>query len=210
MEVVNEDYLSFVSAGRRMTGKSTNILNHIVKPFVNKGYRAIVVIESDAKVYKDYLRIKTFEGLRAWLNDKDSKHRIIRFFDYKDVDKMIYMLKDLANEGILKDMCIVYEDATSYIDSNPSKALKGFLINNRHYHLDVVYTFHSVYSIPKFFMGQTDFLIQHKTEDAFDDKIVALRFLKTRSNFYDRIYNNWVLVMKAKEGWFSSMIALKS
>lgn len=210
MEVLHEDYLSILAAGRRMTGKSTNILNNIVKPYVAQGYRAIIVVESNAKVYADYLRISTWDGLRAWLADKNTKHRIIRFFDYKDVDKMIYQLKDLANENLLRDLCLVYEDATSYIDSNPSRALKGFLINNRHYHLDVVYTFHSVSSIPKFFMGQTDFLIQHKTEDSFDDKFVALRFLKTRSNFYERIYNNWKKVMDDKENWAHSMIALKS
>lgn len=205
-----ESYLSFLAAGRRHTGKSTNILNSIVKPFVESGMRAIIIIESDAKVYRDYLRIETWQGLSAWCADKDTKHRIVRFFDYEDADKMVWNLKSLSNKKLLNDMILIYEDATSYIDANPSKALKGFLINNRHYRLFVVYTFHSLSSIPKFFWGQTDFLIQHKTEDSFDDKKYALSYLKTRSNFFERIYKNWLLVKNMKEEWGKSTISIKT
>lgn len=184
-------HYSTVVVGRKFTGKSTFLYNEILPIYVNAGKKVLIITATDPKAYESVIRIRSWDGLKKWLSTPN-KVNIVKFYDYNDEFKMIRELNQLcARDKLINNMCIVFEDASNYIDPNPDRSIKNFLVNHRMYNSDLIFTLHAIEFIPKFFLKMISFLTIFKTKET-----LTIRKLEDRGFMMpETIYNNWIKVM---------------
>jgi hypothetical protein len=150
---------AMVITGRKRTGKST-LTNEIAEGFAKKNpdKRVLIINVNNSEAYKKHPVI-TYEGMKRW------KKGIYQFYD-PDHEKMLDFLMTHFNPQVKKFRgLIVFEDATKYIDANPNKQIKTFLVDHRMWDVDMLFTFHSLSFVPLFFWRMVTRVILLKTND---------------------------------------------
>jgi len=136
--------------GATGAGKSTFLLQNVVKPLQEKGNRILVVKNDINKDWGDvpffdfYDEIKTFEGIRK-LNYLDGRFEIIQ--------------KNYSNGAL------ILEDCRGYIDLQSDKIMQWLLIFRRHVGIDLFAVFHGLTEVPPKFFTHADRLILFSTND---------------------------------------------
>lgn len=152
--------------GRKRTGKST-LTNKIGKGFYKPGRRVLFIDVNGSKAYAEHEQLH-YDKLKRW------KAGIYKFYD-PDHDRMFDFLTthygpqydDSGRKVADKPFhgLIAFEDCTKYIDPNPSKKIKTFLVDHRMWDADLLFTFHSLTVVPPFFWKMTSRIIILKTQD---------------------------------------------
>jgi hypothetical protein len=201
----NRPHTSTIIVGRRFTGKSTYLATEIIPIYLKQKKRIIIITATDPTAYEKIPRIYTFDNLRTWLID-DKQTPAVKFYSSDDPFKMIKELNSFAqNEKIINNMLLIFEDATNYIDANPDRAVKNFLVNHRMYNCDLIFTLHAIEFIPPFFSKMSNYLTIFKTNDA-----LTLQYLKTRRiTKYIELFNAWLHVMKQASQNYKTTISLE-
>lgn len=157
-KTTKREHTTGIMIGERATGKSTDLLK-LAKGYVDKtAKRALILDVNGAPAYKD-LPLLTVGELQKWRHGNEPS--IARFY-LKDLDRMFAIVEENFRNGFL-----VFEDCTKYIDANPSRAIKSFLVDHRMMGLDLFWVFHSVGSVPPFFWKMTNYIILKKTVETF-------------------------------------------
>lgn len=152
------------------TGKSTVIEDILRKSYDTKTKKILIITQTNPPAYDKYKRVHSYEALKNW------KSGIIKFYDYdNDPFKMLGQLIDLCDKGFLQNGCFVFEDCTNYVDANPHRSVKSFIVNHRMYDIDLFFTVHALDLLPKFLRKFMHSITVFKTGDVFDSS----RDLKT-------------------------------
>lgn len=147
--------------GRKYTGKSTlaaKIAHACIKP-----YRRVLIINvNGSPAYSKFPAID-YDRLQRWRSGGG-----YQFYD-RDHDRLFDFLIDrydpTARPPRLFSGLIVFEDCTKYIDANPPKKIKSFLVDHRMMDADMIFTFHALTMVPQFFWKMTSRIILLKTQD---------------------------------------------
>lgn len=161
---------AIIMVGRKRTGKST-LANNIAKRVSGPYKRTLIIDVNGSPAYSAHKQI-FYDQLKRWRSGG-----IYKFYD-PNHDRMWEFLTshygpqydvtgrkigDKPFHGIM-----VFEDCTKYIDANPSKAIKTFLVDHRMWDADLLFTFHSLSMVPPFFWKMTSRVILLKTQDTAD------------------------------------------
>jgi hypothetical protein len=183
-----------VIVGRKRTGKSTRTCE-IAMAFArsNPGKRVLIINVNNSEAYAK-IPLITYEQMTRW------KKGIYQFYD-PDHERMLNFLMTHFNPKTNKFRgLIVFEDATKYIDANPSKQIKTFLVDHRMWDADMLFTFHSLAFVPLFFWRMVTTLILLKTNDIDTDsfarripnwRAVGAAFDRVMAH-NDNFYHEWV------------------
>lgn len=189
----DDDYKRIAFIGKNKTGKSTVVIDMIRKSYELNTHRVLLICDTDPKAYDGITRLYTYEQLRKF------NHGIAKFFDYKcDPAQMIENIIDIIREGqdkkekYLQNGCIVFDDCSNYIRTNPPVSITTFLGNHRMYHLDLFFTVHSIADLPALLRRRMSFFTLFKTLDSFTSykKLETLNYPNA-----ENIYKAWVQVM---------------
>ncbi len=146
------------------TGKST-VIEKLFKSYDLKTQRIVVIAETDPPAYEKYKRVKDYEDLKRF------KNGVIKFYDYENNPYlMLSKLRELCNDGYLRNGLFVFEDCTNYVDSNPHRDVKSFIINHRMYDLDLIFTTHGLTLLPKFMRKFMHTITLFKTGEEFESE----------------------------------------
>lgn len=176
-------HLAIAIAGRKHTGKSTFAMKMLLK--LNQ--KVIIVDPNNSPAYKSIPWV-TFKQL------KTLQSGIVRYYN-RDTDLMFDELWELFNpKGTAKKWngTIMFDDATKYIDANPSKKVKSLLVDHRMYGINLLFTFHALSFVPQFFWKMLTHVVLFKTQDLMDEN--KREYGKRIPNFLE-IYSNWKKVM---------------
>lgn len=176
---------AMVIVGRKHTGKST-LANKIASEFGKKNpEKRVLIINVNASPAYDRHPLISYEGMKRW------KHGIYQFYD-ADHDRMFDHLFEVFDPRVKKfNGLFVFEDCTKYIDPNPSKKIKSFLVDHRMWNADMLFTFHSLVRVPPFFWDMTSRIILLKTQDVIDGSYAKkIPNWKEVSAAYDRVMQN--------------------
>lgn len=155
------------------TGKSTVIEKILRQSYDPKTQKILIIAETDPPAYAKYKRVHSYEALKNW------KSGIVKFYDYNnDPFKMLAQLKQLCNEGYIRNGCVVFEDCTNYVDSNPHREVKSFIVNHRMYDIDLFFTVHALDLLPKFMRKFMHSVTLFKTGDVLRSErdLAALKY----------------------------------
>ena len=144
--------------GRKHTGKST-LANKIAKGYARPGRKVLIINVNGSPAYKEHEKID-YDRLKRWRSGG-----IYQFYD-RDHERMFDFLMQHYDPDRRKfGGLIVFEDCTKYIDANPNKKIKSFLVDHRMWDADMLFTFHYLNAVPMFFWKMTTRLIVLKTQD---------------------------------------------
>ncbi|MCH2225788.1 MAG: hypothetical protein MK066_13545 [Crocinitomicaceae bacterium] len=96
----------------------------------------------------------------------------------------------------VKNVCIVFEDATKYIYGKLSESVKNLVYDSKQRNLNIIFYYHSLAAVPLDLVRIADFLVLHKTGDniknvkgryPIDDLEEVFEFLKASDNQYERV-----------------------
>jgi len=185
------DYEAHAIIGRKHTGKST-FAHSFFKGYNLKQDKVLIITETDPGAYSKIKRIDNIEKLKAW------KCGVLKYYDF-DAENDFKMLIDvykLAADNRLSDGLIIFEDCTNYIDANPHRVVKKFIVNHRMYHLDLIFTTHSLAFLPKFCRRMVSTITIFKTLDTFSkgEDLRSLHYPNAQN-----IYRAWVEVMNSPD-----------
>ena len=135
------DNISHVLVGFKRTGKSTYI-RRIIDQCYHPKQKILIVTQTDPEAYGKFRRAESESQLRAW------KFGPVKYYNRKSRKQMLQTILDLAEDGILRNGAVIFEDATSYITGNPPDEILDFLINHRMYFLDLYFILHSLTDVP--------------------------------------------------------------
>jgi hypothetical protein len=158
---------AIMMVGRKRTGKST-LTNKIARGMVGPYRRVLIIDVNGSPAYKDIPEIG-YDKLARWRSGGiykfyDPDHE--RMFDFftthygPQYDERGTKIGNRPFHGFM-----VFEDCTKYIDPNPSKKVKTFLVDHRMWDADLLFTFHSLALVPPFFWRMTSRIILLKTQD---------------------------------------------
>lgn len=149
---------AMIIIGRKHTGKST-LANKIAKGYSGP-YRRVLIIDVNGSPAYNKHELITYDKLSRWRSGG-----IYRFYD-RDHERMFEFLMEHFNPQHRKfHGLLVFEDCTKYIDPNPGKQIKSFLVDHRMWDADMLFTFHSLALVPPFFWRMTSKVIMLKTQD---------------------------------------------
>lgn len=185
-----------IIVGRKGTGKSTYANKRACAYPKNK--KVLIVDVNGSPAYEQHKHIDT-----KTLCSPRWKSGVVRYYE-PDHDLMMQSIMTHCNDfkpkgqGIL----IVFEDCTKYIDSNPNKAVKSFLVDHRMWNADLMFTFHSFKRIPPFFFEMCSYITVMKTQENFETS----RNEKVIPN-YEGLRNARRLVMASPNDYIHKTIA---
>lgn len=193
------DYEAHAIIGRKHTGKST-FAHSFFKGYNLKKDRVLIITETDPGAYSKIKRIDNIEMLRAW------KSGVLKYYDFdcEDDFSMLIDVYKLAAADVLNNGLVIFEDCTNYIDPNPHRVIKKFIVNHRMYRLDLIFTTHSLAFLPKFCRRMVSTITIFKTLDTFSrwEDLRALGYPNAQN-----LYSAWVQVMNNKNEHFSITIS---
>lgn len=175
--------------GINNTGKSTYIVNNILKNYDFSKQKGIIVTETiDNKAYSKIKRADDYNQLRAL------RSGCVKFWDFDSPDDFAVLnsIHSIINEGHLRNGVMVFEDCTNYIDQNPHRIVKKFCVNHRMFGLDLFFTTHALSDLPKWFRKRMNYIVIFKTGEDFTGP-KDIRQMGYRNS--DAIYEAWVKVM---------------
>lgn len=166
---------AMIMVGRKHTGKST-LANQIAKGYARPGRKVLIINVNGSPAYAAHPMI-TYDKMKRWRSGG-----IYQFYD-RDHDRMFEFLMSHYDPAVRKFRgLIVFEDCTKYIDPNPSKLIKSFLVDHRMWDADMLFTFHSLSMVPQFFLKMTTRMILLKTQDVMTP---------SRAREYENRIPNW-------------------
>jgi hypothetical protein len=183
------------------TGKSTHIVKRILPCYDMRSQKAIVVTETiDNPAYNKLESVNSLEQLQTL------RRGPVKFWDFDEENDFMLLVKlhDIIARGALRNGVIVFEDCTNYVDANPHRIVKKFVVNHRMYNLDLFFTTHSLTDLPKWFRKRMNYLTLFKTGDNFrnENDVRALGYTNYRA-----VYEAWVKVMNHPNPHFNLTIA---
>lgn len=183
------------------TGKSTFTVKKIIPAYDMRTQKAVVVTETiDNPVYNRFEAITDYETLQTL------KRGCIKFWDFDAENDFMILVKlhDIIARGALRNGCIIFEDCTNYVDANPHRIVKKFVVNHRMYNLDLFFTTHALTDLPKWFRKRMNFITLFKTGDNFrnENDVRALGYTNYRA-----VYEAWVKVMNHPDKHYNLTIA---
>lgn len=139
--------------GRKRTGKST-YANEIAEKYARKhpGKKVLIIDVNGSPAYQKHQQIDRALFVR-WTKG------IKRFYEPDHAAMFAFIIEHFRN-GL-----IIFEDCTKYIDPHPSKQIKQFLVDHRMWDADLVFTFHSLLRVPRFFWEMTAAIVLKKTQE---------------------------------------------
>lgn len=146
-------HLAALIVGRKRTGKST-YANEIAKSYAKKHpeKKVLIIDVNGSPAYHEHQLIDRPLFLR-W------KKGVKRFYEGDHAEMFAFITQHFRN-GL-----IIFEDCTKYIDPHPTKQIKTFLVDHRMWDADLVFTFHSLLRVPRFFWEMTSAIVLKKTQD---------------------------------------------
>lgn len=154
---------AIIIVGRKHTGKST-LTNKMVVNFGRKNpeKRVLIINVNASPAYERHPEI-TYPGMKLW------KKGVYQFYDSDHKAMFDYLFKVFDPRARKFNGMFVFEDCTKYIDPYPDKQIKSFLVDHRMWNADMLFTFHSLGSVPPFFWKMTSRVILLKTQDVIDN-----------------------------------------
>lgn len=151
-----------IIVGRKGTGKSTYANKRACAYPSTKKVLIIDVNGSPAYAKHTQINDQTLLSSR-W------KKGVVRYYN-SDHDVMFENIIKHCNDFMNKKqgLLIVFEDCTKYIDANPNKQVKSFLVDHRMWNADLMFTFHSFKRIPPFFFEMCSYITILKTQENFE------------------------------------------
>ncbi|HWY13347.1 MAG TPA: hypothetical protein VN026_18605 [Bacteroidia bacterium] len=186
-------------AGRKSTGKSTftnKCAIEFYKAHPNK--RVLIIDVNGSPAYNEHQLI-SYDQIKRW------NKGIKKFYD-PDHEKMFQFIIDffsIRNNPRGFDGLILMEDCTKYIDATPDKQMKTFLVDHRMWRADLIFTFHSIDIIPKFFWKMVNYVEIFKTQDVFEGRD---RELSRRIPNYKDVLKVHEKVMKHKSDYYHESV----
>jgi hypothetical protein len=189
---------AMIIVGRKHTGKST-LANVIATEFAKKNpeKRALIVNVNASPAYDKHPYI-SYEGMKRW------KKGCYQFYD-RDHEKMFDHFMEVFDPRTKKfNGLFCFEDCTKYIDPHPDKKIKAFLVDHRMWNADMLFTFHSLMSVPPFFWKMTSRVIILKTQDVIDSSFAKRipnwkevgpaheRVMKNENNYYHEVVSTLI------------------
>lgn len=188
---------AIMMVGRKRTGKST-LSNKIAKGMAGPYKRTLIIDVNGSPAYKAHDQI-FYDKLKRWRHGG-----IYKFYDPNHTRMWEFLtnhygpqydadgrkIGDKPFHGLM-----VFEDCTKYIDANPSKAIKTFLVDHRMWDADLLFTFHSLSMVPPFFWKMTSRVILLKTQDTAEQ----VRRLADRLPNYQDVAAAHTRVMKSQD-----------
>ena len=140
--------------GRKHTGKSTEA-NRIAKQYAAKhpSKKVLIIDVNGSPAYREHGPPIDRPMFRRW------KSGVVRFYESDHAEMFAFIIANFRN-GL-----IIFEDCTKYIDANPSKQIKTFLVDHRMWEADLLFTFHSLKRVPNFFWEMTSAVVLKKTQE---------------------------------------------
>lgn len=151
-----------IIVGRKGTGKSTYANKRACS--YPKDKLVLIIDVNGSPAYAKHTQIDDNILLSGrW------KNGIVRYYN-PDHDLMFNNIMAYCNthKPKKKGILIIYEDCTKYIDANPGKQVKSFLVDHRMWNADLIFTFHSFKRIPPFFFEMCSHITILKTQENFD------------------------------------------
>lgn len=178
---------SMIHIGRKHTGKSTHTARRVREYARAYPNRKVLIIDiNGSPAYSEWPWIDYHE-FANW------KKGVRRFWD-RDTSKMLEFLLTRM-PGTVHYPCdtglIVWEDCTAYIGFNPPSEIRQFLVSHRMMDLDMIYTFHSVNQVPRFYWQMTGIITLQKTQEELQLKDLKRKVIPN----YAAIYEAWTSVM---------------
>lgn len=176
-------HLAIAITGRKYTGKST-LARKIAEGYKNP--KVIIIDPNNSPAY---------EGIPFVIFTRLCKltKGIVRYYD-QDTNKLFENLMEMLSKKTFNGL-IVFEDATKYIDAKPTKTQKAVLVDHRMWNTSLMFTFHSLEFVPRFFWKMLTHVTVFKTQDMMEENYRV--FAKRIPNFKS-IYNAWIEVMESE------------
>lgn len=193
-------FFASVLAGRKEVGKSTFANKCAVEFYKTHPDKRILIIDvNGSPAYAEHQLI-TYDQMKVW------KKGIKKFYDpdHKQMFAFIIEFFAIRNNPRGFDGLIIMEDCTKYIEATPDKQIKTFLIDHRMWKADLIFTFHSIDLIPKFFWKAVNYVEIFKTQDVFEGRE---RELIRRMPNCSEILKVHAEVMKNKSNYFHKSVA---
>lgn len=147
------DNVTGIIVGRKAQGKSTKIRQIVDRYPSDK--RVLIVDVNNSPAYQDIPRMEV-RHVRHW---RKGVYKI----NNRDKSAMLWEILEYVRNAL-----VVFEDCTKYIKGNVGEEVISFLVDQRMYNLDLLFTFHSVKRIPPQFWEMTNYLVLFKTNENID------------------------------------------
>lgn len=168
-------------------GKSSLVMDIVREVYDLRSQKIVILNSTNPIVFQKLTYVDNVEKLRkGW-------HGIVRFDNPNSDEETLWDVYNLAKDGYLSNGAVVFDDCTNYINANPQKEIKKFLVNRRMYNLDIFFTTHSLAMLPKFCRSMVNSVTVFKTGEVFENPR-ELRELNYPN--YTEIYNAWKEVMR--------------
>jgi hypothetical protein len=169
---------SHVIIGRRGTGKST-YANQLAEFVAKKtGKKTLIIDVNGAPAYAHHQEL-TVGNFKTWC---DGNYNGVKRFYLSDNQLMMEMVAENFRNGF-----VFFEDCTKYIEANPKKIVKDFLVDLRMWNVDLFFTFHSLEFVPPFFWKMCNKVHVLRTDDILDK----------RDNFFLKRIPNYMAIKRA-------------
>jgi hypothetical protein len=184
--------------GDNGTGKSTYLLERVIKPSYNlTTHRILIICDTNPKAYAGITRLTTYDQLKQFTNG------IALFWDNTvNPEVMLEKIIDILRQGqtnlqahprsphlhYLHNGAIVFDDCSNYILANPKQVIRTFLGNYRMYCVDLFFIAHSLTDFPSFLRRRMNYFTLYKTlENLTENDLKQFRYPN-----YQNIFRAWV------------------
>ena len=175
-------HLAIAITGRKHTGKST-LAEKIARSM--KLGKVVIIDPNNSPAYAKHPFV-SFKKLCSL------KSGIVRYYE-TDTNLMFANLMEMLSKKRFNGL-IVFEDATKYIDAKPTQIQKAVLVDHRMWNSSLIFTFHAIEFVPRFFWKMLTHVVILKTQDMMQENYTT--YAKRIPNFR-AIYAAWNKVMKS-------------
>lgn len=195
MQKTGRDRLANAIIGGKAQGKST-FIKKLIALYNGPTDKVIILTSQDPPAYAKFKRVHSIDEI------KRLKKGVVKYYDYNEPHNMINDLRDLATQGWETSTghkkftggAVVFEDTTNYLEHNPPRGVKNFLVDHRMMELDLFFVTHALRFLPKFVRGMVSTITVFKTAETFN-KPEEIRQLGYPNS--DNLFNAWSEVMAA-------------
>lgn len=179
-----------VVVGRRGTGKSTFVLNEVIKPYreTHLSQKVLIVDTLDHPLYRTIASIEP-NDIRRWV-----KPNIYRCYSSQTNEVMKNITETLHNA------LVVFEDASKYIRGRVDDDIRRFILDSKQRNLDLIFVFHGFAFAPPEIWRLVDIITIFKTDNPASRKKDLVE--------YEQIQTAWENVMKNKDPFYNETIQI--